>query len=97
MAHLQYRGSRLATQTVIGAGQAARLPAPITDCILKSGPGQATQACLTRLTRLGYRQQVNYQPASRFWGLQRDEAVSYLPLALLLAGLCTWWIRHRLT
>jgi hypothetical protein len=84
-----------AERTVNAAGQPARAPAAVMNCLLNSGPGQATQACLTRLARLGYRQQVSYEPASRFWTLQWEETVIYLAVALLLAGLCTWWIRRR--
>jgi hypothetical protein len=84
-----------AERTVNAAGQPAWAPAAVMNCILSSGPGRATQACLTRLARLGYRQQVSYEPASRFWALQREETVLYLAVALLLAGLCTWWIRRR--
>jgi hypothetical protein len=40
---------------------------------------------------------VTYQPADRFWAFQRDETVIYLVLAVLLAGLGTWWLRHRLS
>jgi hypothetical protein len=65
------------------------------NCILSAGPGRATRACLTRLARLGYRQQVSYQPATRFWALQRDETLIYLALAAVLAGLGTCWLRRR--
>jgi hypothetical protein len=85
-----------AQHTVDAAGQAAHPPSWLADCPLP-GPGQASQACFDRLTRLGYRQQVTYQPADRFWAFQRDETVIYLALTLLLAGLGTWWLRHRLS
>jgi hypothetical protein len=84
-----------AERTVNAAGQPARAPAGVMNCILSAGPGRATRACLTRLARLGYRQQVSYQPAGRFWALQRAETAIYLAAALLLAGLCTWLIRRR--
>jgi hypothetical protein len=83
--------------TVNAAGQPAHLPSSITNCLMSSGPGPGTRACLSRLTRLGYRQVVSYQPASRFWALQLAETAIYLFLALLLAGLGTWWIRRRLS
>jgi hypothetical protein len=82
-------------QTVNAAGHPVPVPSWMLNCPSRSA--QATQACFSRLTRLGYRQQVTYQPASRFWALQRDETVIYLALTLLMAGLCTWWIRHRLS
>jgi hypothetical protein len=64
------------------------------DCL--PGPGQRDQGCFARLEREGYRQVVTYQPAGSFWAFQRDETLIYLALALLLAGLCTWWTRNRL-
>jgi hypothetical protein len=85
-------------QTVNAAGHPAHAPSSITNCLMGAGgPGRGMQACLARLTREGDRQQVSYEPAGRFWALQWDETVIYLILALLLAGLCTWWIRHRLS
>jgi hypothetical protein len=83
-----------AERTVNAAGQPSRVPAPVMNCILGAGPGPATRACLTRLGGLGYRQQVSYQPASRFWALQRDETAIYLALAAGLAGLCGWRLRR---
>jgi hypothetical protein len=82
-------------RTVDAAGRPARVPAAVMTCILDAGPGPATADCLTRLTRLGYRQQVSYQPATRFWALQRDETLIYLALAAVLAGLGTCWLRRR--
>jgi hypothetical protein len=82
-------------RTVNAAGQPARAPAAVMRCMLSAGPGRATRACLTRLARLGYRQQVSYEPAGRFWSLQRAETLIYLAAALLLAGLCPWLIRRR--
>jgi hypothetical protein len=84
-----------AERTVNAAGRPARAPAAVMTCMLSAGPGRATQACLTRLARLGYRQQVSYEPAGRFWALQRAETLIYLAAALLLAGLCPWLIRRR--
>jgi ABC-type transport system involved in multi-copper enzyme maturation permease subunit len=52
------------------------------------------QACLTSIVRLHLRQLVTYQPASRFWALQWHEIAIFLVLALLLAGVCYWWIRR---
>jgi hypothetical protein len=78
--------------TVNAAGQAVRPPSWVMSC-----PGPKGQACFARLDRLGYRQLVYYQPAGRFWVLQWYETTIYLTLALALAGLSTWWIRHRLS
>jgi hypothetical protein len=65
--------------------------------------GPATAACLQNqqnactnwLNSLHLRQQVSYQPASRFWPLQGIETGIYLVLAAGLAWLCAWQIRRR--
>jgi hypothetical protein len=51
---------------------------------------------LAEVTRLGYRQQVTYQPSSRFWPFQWYETGIYTAVTLGLAGFCFWWIRRRL-
>jgi hypothetical protein len=61
-----------------------------------AGTGDELSPCLAELTRLGYRQQVTYQPASRFWSLQWYETGIYTSLALGLTGFCFWRLRHRL-
>jgi hypothetical protein len=60
-------------------------------------PGDELSACFAEMKRLGYRQQVTYQPASRFWRFQWYETGIYTALALALAGFCFWRIRHRLS
>jgi hypothetical protein len=85
----------ISQQTIDASGRATRVPSWLIDCPPQSGP--ESQACFDRFARLGYRQLVTYQPAGRFWSLQLYETVVYLALALLVAGLCTWWIRHRLS
>jgi len=52
---------------------------------------------LAEVTRLGYRQQVTYQPSSRFWAFQWYETGIYTALTLGLAGFCFWRIRRRLS
>ncbi len=54
----------------------------------------ATQECIEKLH---IRDVLTYQPASRYWAFQWYETAIFLGLALLLAGLCFWWIRRRLT
>jgi hypothetical protein len=49
------------------------------------------------MKRLGYRQRVTYQPASRFWPFQWYETGIYTALALSLAGFCFWRLRRRLS
>jgi hypothetical protein len=62
----------------------------------REGPGEEIAPCLAEVKRLGYRQQVTYQPSSRFWPLQWYETGIYTALTLGLAGFCFWWLRHRL-
>jgi hypothetical protein len=59
------------------------------------GPGAAFQECITKLAAT-YHEVVTYQPASRFWAFQGIETTIFLAGALLLTGLCFWWVRHRL-
>lgn len=76
---------------------------PVSDpgpCAPPSEPqppseGQRAQ-CLAEINQLGYRQQVSYQPASRFWALQAYETALFAGIALLLLGFCFWWLRHLL-
>lgn len=57
---------------------------------------QAFQACVSRLSA-SFHLAVTYQPGSRYWPLQGYETAIFLGLALILTGLCFWWVRHRLT
>jgi hypothetical protein len=59
-------------------------------------PGEELSSCFAELERLGYRQRVTYQPASRFWPFQWYETAIYAALAFGLAGFCFWRLRHRL-
>jgi hypothetical protein len=62
-----------------------------------NGPGpQAFQDCVAKVAAK-YHEVVTYQPASRFWAFQGLETALFVVLALLLAGLCFWWVRHRLS
>jgi hypothetical protein len=60
-------------------------------------PGEELGPCFAEIKRLGYRQQVTYQPSSRFWAFQAYESAIFLALAGLLAGFCFWRLRHRLS
>ncbi|HEU5419657.1 MAG TPA: ABC transporter permease [Streptosporangiaceae bacterium] len=82
-------------QTINAAGQPAKPPSWVLKC--PAGSAATSQACYARLAQLGYRQQITFQPASRFWPLQRNETVIYLVLTVVLAGLCTWWTRRLLS
>lgn len=59
-------------------------------------PFEELGPCLAVVKRLGYRQEVTYHPASRFWPFQWYETGIYAALALGLAAFCFWWLRHRL-
>jgi hypothetical protein len=63
----------------------------------EAGPGDGLAPCLAEIKRLGYRQQVTYQPSSRFWRLQWYESAIYTALALGLAGFCFWRLRHHVS
>ncbi len=86
-------------RTVDSSGRVVdQLPSWTGDCA--TPPGQTTsasQACFDRLAAEGYRQHVEYQPASRFWPLQLIETGLLLVLAALLSGFCFWRIRRDLT
>jgi hypothetical protein len=99
----------LSSHTVDASGQAVtRIPtnsslsptsgpcAPPEEPPASEGPGDELAPCLAEVKRLGYRQQVTYQPSSRFWPLQWYEAAIYTALAFGLAGFCSWWLRRRL-
>jgi hypothetical protein len=49
------------------------------------------------LDKLGIREVVNFQPASRYWPLQLIETGIFLTLALALAWFCFWWTGRRRT
>ncbi|PJI86592.1 ABC transporter permease [Luteimicrobium subarcticum] len=68
-------------------------PADPTQCDRRL-PGQQ---CMDWVDSLGLRQDVTYQPASRFWDLQLVETGILVALAAVAVGLCVWWVRHRIT
>jgi hypothetical protein len=53
-----------------------------------------TQKCVDQL-RLP--EVLTYQPVSRYWALQWYETAIFLGAALILAGVCLWWVRHRIS
>jgi hypothetical protein len=64
----------------------------------RPGPSdRQMRSCDTYLSSLQLRQVVTYQPASRYWAFQAEETAIYLALALVLSGVCVWWVRSRLT
>jgi hypothetical protein len=66
-----------------------------THCPLPTRPSRgAGDACFTRIGA-NFHLAVTYQPASRYWPLQWYETVIFLGVALILAGLSSWWVLHR--
>ena len=76
-------------QTITPSGRVFTMP-DVPAC--NSG---TQQQCDAWLATQHLRRQISYQPASRFWAFQGYETAIYLALALVLAGFCVWWIRHR--
>ena len=79
----------LSNETVTPTGGLFTGPA-IAACL-----GNSQQACNNWLTSLHLRQEVRYQPASRFWPFQWIETGLYLILATGLGWLCAWQVRRR--
>jgi len=79
----------ISNQTLTPSGHAFVLP-DTPAC--QSG---TQQQCNAWLASQHLRQQIAYQPASRYWAFQWYETAIFLALALALAGFCLWWIRHR--
>lgn len=63
----------------------------------RGGAEEDLSPCLAAIERLGYRQQVSYQPSSRFWRLQWYETGIYAALSFGLLAFCFWWLRRRLS
>ncbi|MEJ2856896.1 MULTISPECIES: transporter [unclassified Saccharothrix] len=90
----------LTNETVDPAGTAVRpLPEAVQNCMPKPGSGAfpergAVSKCMARLTDLGYRQHLVYQPGSRFWPLQWLELGLFLVLSALLAWFSFRRLRH---
>jgi hypothetical protein len=80
----------LSNETVTPSGQLFTGPAG-PACLGNSPPN----ACNVWVNTLHLRQEVSYQPASRFWPLQFIETGIYLVLAAGLGWLCVWRIRRR--
>ncbi|MGD0592760.1 MAG: hypothetical protein ABSB54_03645 [Acidimicrobiales bacterium] len=79
-------------------------PAPGTGGIPGGGvgarvaPGGANglQECGVKLSAM-FHEVVTYQPANRYWTFQWYELAIYLVASLILAGVCIWWVRRRLS
>lgn len=88
----------LSNQTVDSAGNPVgefiQLPAESM-----AGPcsrEQTMDACVAEVNRLGYKQEMVYQPIGRFWTFQWIEFAIFSALALGLGAFSFWWIRKRL-
>jgi ABC-type transport system involved in multi-copper enzyme maturation permease subunit len=57
---------------------------------------QAFQQCITTISTK-YHQVITYQPAGRFWAFQTYETLLFVAASAVLAGVCVWWVRRRLT
>jgi hypothetical protein len=82
----------------LGIAQPAKiLPASNNQSVLPSPSSvqSAIQSCTSKL-RDTYHLLTTYQPASHYWPMQWFELGIYLALALSLAALCIWWVRHRI-
>lgn len=79
----------LSSQLITPDGRTASTVPPSAAC----GPSSPMGSCVAYIESLRLRQQVSYQPASRYWPLQWYETGIYLALALALAAFCLGWIR----
>ncbi|GAA0956818.1 transporter [Kribbella koreensis] len=95
---------KISENTVNSAGQIQKtLPSYIAACgppppgVEETTPRPPMSSCFQRLANDGYRQQIKYFPASRFWDLQWREAGLFLFLAAALTGFSFWRIKRDLT
>jgi hypothetical protein len=85
--------------TIDEAGnEVGSIPVTVADCTppaaARATSAGASQKCFDQLAAAGYRQEVEYQPARRYWPLQWSQTGILLTGALLLTGFCFWRIRH---
>ncbi|GAA3622572.1 transporter [Nonomuraea rosea] len=87
-----------AGRTIAGDDEEGAIPISTTSGPCAAGSGaRGGDGCMVEVNRLGYRQQVTYQPLERFWPFQWIETGLYALLTLALTWLCFWWIRRRLS
>ena len=55
----------------------------------------AFKECVVHLSTT-FHEAVTYQPASNYWPFQAYETAIFVALALIVAGFCFWWVRHRM-
>ena len=80
----------LSNEVITPAGRSASTEPGTQAC---GGGASTLQSCRDYLATLHLRQELSYQPASRYWPLQWYETGIYLVAAFLLAGLCFLRIR----
>jgi hypothetical protein len=86
------------SSTVDRAGKpVSTLPSWTNACLPEPGQqnGAGVTACWKRVADAGYRQQIRYQPASRYWKLQWIETAILALAAAALAGFSLAWLRLR--
>jgi hypothetical protein len=74
--------------TVTRAGYVFVLP------LVRACQSGTQQECDAWLAGQHLRQVIAYQPASRFWALQRDETGIFVAAAIVMTGLCYWRVRR---
>ena len=84
-------GWMLSNEVITPSGRPASTEPGTQAC---GGGASTMQSCRAYVATLRLRQEVSYQPASRYWALQWYETAIYLALALLLSGLCFLRIRR---
>jgi hypothetical protein len=83
----------LSNRTLTPQGKLFVGPADPTQCS-RDLPGQR---CMDWVSSLGLRQDVTYQPASRFWAFQLIETGILVAIAAAAVALCVWWVRRRIS
>ena len=83
----------LSQETVDAAGDAVTSFPEWTGECFGNGPANF-ETCFDRLAAEGYRQRVEYLPASKFWALQAAESALVLAVAAALVGFCFWRVRR---
>jgi hypothetical protein len=78
------------------SGQAHAVPGGQAHVAVSANGQQAFQQCITTISTK-YHQVISYQPASRFWAFQTYETLLFVAASALLAGVCVWWVRRRLS
>lgn len=90
----------LAGQTVNGDGKVVddiKVSLTSGPCAPSADMQDRMDACLAEINRLGYRVELTYHPAGRFWAFQWIETGVYAGIALLLSAFSFWWTRRRLS